>query len=283
MNAPQILTANIGFRGPHARYFGELPVLELPPLDHVRLGTFTRWRKEVPAEARFVPRVPDAVALAGFVGDEAAAGWERTRAIASRLRAELVLLRTPSTFRPTAENRAAMKAFFADRAGDPFQVAWWADGLWESQPEARDEVADAAGLIPVVDPLALDDDEPLPAGAQFYWRLLGRLGLSGRYSDHDLYKLLELAQGRDSGVIVFTSARMRPDALRFHGMVAAGGAELAVAGDDPFDDFEDDEGEDDDEAFDDDSFDDDSFDEDGDDDSLDDSMDDDSMDDDDES
>ncbi|MEZ4473553.1 MAG: hypothetical protein R3F60_22745 [bacterium] len=100
MNAPQILTASVGFRGPHARYFGELPLLELPPLDHVRLGTFTRWRKEVPEAARFVPRVPEAVAQAGFVGPEAAAGWERTRAIASRLRADVVRCARPPRFGP---------------------------------------------------------------------------------------------------------------------------------------------------------------------------------------
>lgn len=237
-NELQFHVGCLGFRGPKARYFKRLNVWELAQSElKARPATLRKWRAEAPAGVQFVAPVDPGVAAANFVGPEAEAAWARTVAVAEALGAAVVLLRTPSAFRPSAGNRAAFEAFFKDRAGP--RVAWWAEGLWEGQPEVRDALCAATGLIPVADPLADDEDEPLPTvGDQFFWRVRGRMGLSGRLSDYDLDVLLDRAeqQGR-SGYVLFTQPDMLRDAQRLAEMLGvdpneAPGADEPTAGDD---------------------------------------------------
>lgn len=209
MNTSPIEVGCTGFRGGRRAYFKDLGVIELPDKADVKLTTYRRWRGE--GKGIFVPRMLAGVADAGFVGEEAEAAWDRTAAIADCLQAEQVLMRTPASFRPTAANQKALVDFFAERT-PKLAVAWWADGLWESAAEAFLETCTAAGLRPVIDPLAWDDDEPFPDADPFYWRLAGRLG-AGRYSDYDFDQLLDRAEER-KGTIIFTHPRMRPDARR---------------------------------------------------------------------
>lgn len=209
MSTSPIQVGCIGFRGGRRAYFKDLDVMELPPKADVKLTTYRRWRGE--GDGNFVPRVMPGVAEAGFAGDAAVAAWDHTAKIADCLQAEQVLLRTPASFRPTAANQKALVDFFAARTPD-LGVAWCADGLWESAAEAFLETCAAAGLRPVIDPLAWDEDEPFPDADPFYWRLAGRVG-SGRYSDYDFDQLLDRAEDR-TGTIIFTHARMRPDARR---------------------------------------------------------------------
>lgn len=209
MNTPSIQVGCTGFRGGRRAYFQDLDVIELPDRPDVKLTTYRRWRGE--GDGAFIPRAQAGLVAGGFAGEAAEAAWAKTAAIADCLQAEQVLLRTPSSFRPTAENRAALTTFFAERA-KTLAVAWWADGLWESAPEMFLETCAAAGLRPVIDPLAWDEDAPFPESDPFYWRLSGRIG-SGRYTDYDFDQLLDRADGR-TGTIIFTHARMRPDARR---------------------------------------------------------------------
>lgn len=212
MNALHV--ACVGYTGPRRRYWQAVDTLELTDRDlAAKPATLRRWRSEAPAHARFVVRVDPALVAAGFAGPEADAAWARTREVAALLDADTLLLRTPPSFRPTAANREALRAFFAAHRGD-FTVAWWADGLWESQPEDRDAVCAAAGLLPVADPLA-DDDEELPEGPTVYWRVRGRVGMGGRLSDDDLDRLCGLASERAGGHLVFDAPTMMNDARRF--------------------------------------------------------------------
>lgn len=211
MNQPAIRVGCVGFRGSHREYFDDLAVMELDDRAGVRLATYRRWREEGPPGG-FIPRIASGVIEAGFQGAEAEKAWAFTEQVVERLGAEQVLMRTPASFRPTADNRQALVDFFAPRTAK-IPVAWWAEGLWESQTEDFLETCEAAGLRPVIDPLAWDEDAPFPSAGAFYWRLLGRLGMGGRYSDYDFDRLLELAADRE-GVVIFTHARMRPDAIR---------------------------------------------------------------------
>jgi uncharacterized protein YecE (DUF72 family) len=199
----------LGFRGGRKAYFKDLDVIELPDRADVKLSTYRRWRGEGPGQ--FIPRIQPGVLVGGFAGADADSGWKKTRAIADALGAEQVLLRTPASFRPTQANRQAVIDFFGPRT-PTLPVAWWADGLWESAAEDFLEVCQQAGLRPVIDPLAWDEDDPFPMADPFYWRLAGKVG-SGRYTDYDFDRLLDMADGRQ-GTIIFTHARMRPDAQR---------------------------------------------------------------------
>lgn len=215
-----------GFVGPRDRYWRFLDAWELGEKEErTTLKTMGRWRGSAPERARFVPRVCASVADAGFDGEEAEAGWARTLACAERLGASTLLLRTGSHFRPTAEHRAAMYDFFNAEGRLPagLQVAWWAEGLWAYDDHL--ELCAALQLTPAIDPLGLEDDEAPPAGAAIYWRLMGRKGLSGSFSDYDLDVLMGHLEGRTRGYVVFTTPQMMRDARRF----------AALAGVDPAD------------------------------------------------
>ena len=67
-----------------------------------------------------------------------------------------------------------------------------ADGLW-SESEAFYDLCEVENIIPVIDPLMWEEDEPLPKGAFAYWKIMGGQGLSVRLSEYDLDKLLDLA------------------------------------------------------------------------------------------
>ncbi|MCB9524425.1 MAG: hypothetical protein H6702_13785 [Myxococcales bacterium] len=203
----------VGFRGPKARYFERMGAWELAPTEmNAKPGTQARWVEDAGPGA-YVPRVDPAVAEALFKGEAAEAGWARTVEAAERLQADTVLLRTPATFRPTPQNKAALQAFFAGRPGPT--VAWWADGLWDGMLEDTAALAQAAGVLPVVDPLGLDDDEVPPAGPRIYWRVRGGQGMQGKLSDYDLDRLADMVQGRVGGHVVFAAPEMWGDAGRF--------------------------------------------------------------------
>ena len=205
-----------GFVGPRDRYWRFLDAWELGQKEErTTLKTLGRWRGTAPERARFVPRVCASVAAAGFAGEEAEAGWARTLACAERLGAGTVLLRTGSDFRPTSEHRAAMYGFFnvEGRLPEGLSVAWWAEGLWAYDDHL--ELCTALQLTPAIDPLGLDDDETPPPGAEVYWRMMGRKGLSGGFSDYDLDVLLGHLEGRTRGYVVFTTPQMMRDARHF--------------------------------------------------------------------
>jgi len=191
--------------------------MELPEdaVDVMTRKTLARWRRQAPETAEFVPFVSPAVAAAGFCGTAAEAAWDATREVVEILRAKTLVLRTPSSFRPTAENKARFRAFWDGRLPEGVSLAWWPEGLWDGQPEVRDEICTELGLIPVVDPVAMEDDDPMPSGPAFYWRLRGGKGLQPGFTDYQLDQLMHLAAERERGHVVFTDAAMNRDAQNF--------------------------------------------------------------------
>lgn len=208
--------------GPDKKYWTDFGAYELDArlVSTIKPATARRWREEAPDEARFVPVAPTAVA--DF--DAAALDtWARVVDLAGHLASDTILLHTPAGFRPTAANRARLIDFAAKHRPEGVTLAWWADGLWESQPEDRDALCAEAGLIPAVDPLGLDEDEAPPEGPHIYWRLMGRKGLAPRYTDHEVSTLLDLVSERESGYVFFTAPTMLVDARRFASFARAFG------------------------------------------------------------
>ncbi len=204
----------LGLSGGQGRYWSRFTSLELPEdaVQRMTKKTLARWRRQAPESADFVPFVSPAVAAAGFRGEAAEAAWAATREVVEILRAKTVVLRTPPGFRPTVENKARFRTFWTDRLPEGVTLAWWAEGLWEGQPEVRDEICADLGLIPVVDPIAMEDDDPLPTGPRFYWRLRGGKGLQPSFTDYQLDQLMDFAAERERGHIVFTDVAMNRDA-----------------------------------------------------------------------
>lgn len=176
--------------------------------------TLSRWRKLKPEGATLVITVRMPQFNAATLPE-----LEAARQSAAKLGSKTILLMTPASFRPTQENIAGMIAFFKAHAGD-LRICWWPEGLWSTQEEARDEICAATGLVPAIDPLALEPDEEPPEGEFFYWRIMGSRGLSGRLSDFELDNLLELTEGRE-GIIAFTSEGMHRDAKSFNQLLVS--------------------------------------------------------------
>jgi len=205
----------LGHVGSQAEYWKHFSTMEVErPPKGLKASTLARWRREAP-DARFiVPAFPE-LGMSGFVGPEAEAAWQRTLEDVDALQAEVVVVRTLASFRPTQQNRDALQGFFAAHGRKDLKIAWWAEGLWEVLDEDHQAFCEAAGVIPAIDPLALEAEELPPPGSPFFWRLMGRRGLDARFTDHDLDTLLDLCADREEGYVVFTAAGMLRDARRF--------------------------------------------------------------------
>lgn len=216
-----------GFSGPEEKYWEGLDLRELPDstMDRVKVSTLGRWSRKAPANRTFaLPAAPE-LARTGFVGPEAEAAWARTVEAAAALEASAIVVHTSGAFRPSAENRAAVRAFFTGPGAnrpEGCSVAWRAEGLWEGQPEDHRALCDASDLIPVLDPLAMDEDDFIAAdggAGPFYWRLLGRAGLGARLSDYDIDALLDLVEERPEGYVIFGTINMLRQARHFRAML----------------------------------------------------------------
>lgn len=139
----------------------------------------------------------------------------------------VVVFPTPATFSPSAANREALHAFFAERgAAERFGGAtrvWQPSGLWDLATALK--TATDAGVVLAWDPLSdpttpPDVYESLEAEAM-YWRISG-YGRSGPLSAGHFDQLADLAQTRDQAWFVFASPDSWKDAKRFRDLLSTG-------------------------------------------------------------
>ncbi len=151
--------------------------------------------------------VPDHAAVGHFTRsrwtDEA---WERTDALVRALKAKVVVLRTPPSFRKTAQNALALENFIAHAERPGLEIAWDHGGLWPAA-EAQ-AICDRLGLIPVVDAGA----KTLPAG-DLYVRFSGGAAGRGSPSEAALGKIASSIRER-GGFAVFANKSRWEDARR---------------------------------------------------------------------
>ncbi|MCE9577566.1 MAG: hypothetical protein K8W52_30735 [Deltaproteobacteria bacterium] len=132
----------------------------------------------------------------------------------------VVVFPTPASFSPSATNREALHAFFAERgAAERFGGAvrvWQPAGLWDLQTALK--TATEAGVVlawdPMGDPTTPPDVYETLEAEQIYWRLSG-LGRSGPLSAGHLDQLCALAEVRENSWFVFSSPDSWKDARRF--------------------------------------------------------------------
>jgi uncharacterized protein YecE (DUF72 family) len=222
-----------GWTGRAAAYWKAFDVLELSEAQSsARAATHRRWRTRSPADIEIIPQLSPDAALAGFQGAVAARAWTDALATVERLGAQTLWVRTPPSFRPSRENRDALTAFFRQERPEGLDIAWRAEGLWDSQPEDRNALCERAGLLPIIDPLALDEEEledaeVFPQGPAVYWRLLGRPGGGTRFSESHFDLLVSLLEGRERGAVIFGAAVMAGDARRFRTLLQLAGQAVA--------------------------------------------------------
>ncbi len=190
-------------------YVREFPLVEVqqtfyePPRD----GTMRRWRAEAPPAFEFTLKAwqlvtheassPTYRRLRRPLNEEERrdAGafrltqivlhaWRRTLECVALLRSTAVLLQCPRTFRPTDQNVAAMRAFFAAvERPNAVRMLWEPRGEWPRDLLA--ELCRDLRLVHVVDPFVSETVTP----KQTYFRLHGISGARHVYSDEELDRL----------------------------------------------------------------------------------------------
>lgn len=237
-----IHTGCCGFVKSHGAYFQHFGLIEIqrtfykPPM----VKTALRWREEE-APPGFIfalkawqlithSRHSPTYARAGLDIPETATGrygsfrptpevldaWERTFEIAEALRAAVVVFQCPASFRPTPQNVDNMRAFFGQARRGDLVFAWEPRGDWPD--------ADVAGLCRELDLVhCVDPFKRLPVTPGLaYFRLHGIDGYAYdyRYSDEDLARLEEACRPFDETYVLFNTASMWDDALRFQARLA---------------------------------------------------------------
>jgi hypothetical protein len=217
-------------RGVYSGYWKVLRDYELSNQDlATKVNRLRTWKEQAPEDARFMARISPKVISEMFsdqrgISSVSEAEIARAMARVEALDSKLLILHTPSNIRPSKQNEEAVIKL-RQRVSDTLPIAWKADGLW-AESEAYYELCSAHNLVPVIDPLMWDEDEPLPSGQLAYWKIMGGQGLSVRLSEYDLDKLLDLADQRFSSLegtdhhlwANFTSPKMIPLAHRWRDM-----------------------------------------------------------------
>jgi uncharacterized protein YecE (DUF72 family) len=150
--------------------------------------------------------------------------WRRTLECAALLRATAILLQCPASFRPTDENVAAMRSFFASVARPPgIRMLWEPRGPWP--PALVAELCRELGLVHVVDPFVSATVTP----EQTYYRLHGISGARHVYSDAELEQLADMlpAAAPAPAYVLFNNLPRVGDARRF---IASASPRVRLAG-----------------------------------------------------
>ena len=89
---------------------------------------------------------------ARFRGELARESFAGTLEIAEALRARIVLIQTPASFRPTEKNVSALEEFFGRLGDHGFLLVWEPRGKWEEEPELVERICRRYGLVHCTDP-----------------------------------------------------------------------------------------------------------------------------------
>ncbi|HVL89663.1 MAG TPA: DUF72 domain-containing protein [Actinomycetota bacterium] len=153
------------------------------------------------------PDVPDHASVGHFTRsrwtDEA---WERMDVLVRALKAAVVVLRTPPSFKKTPANALALENFIAHAERPGLEIVWEHGGTWPETDAA--EVAHRLGLV-----IASDLTGTIPDG-EVYARFTGGAKGTSALTDAAGAKAAQKLTGRN-GFVVFANKSCWEDARRF--------------------------------------------------------------------
>ena len=144
-------------------------------------------------------------------------GWRVTLDCARMLGASSILFQCPASFRPTDENVANMRSFFA-RVDRPtgVRLLWEPRGPWPAEVVAS--VCADCDLVHVVDPFV---SETVTRGVTYY-RLHGITGSRHVYTDDELRRLRDVVPRTGETYVMFNNIPRASDACRFGALLGEG-------------------------------------------------------------
>jgi uncharacterized protein YecE (DUF72 family) len=181
-------------------YKKRFDLVELHPVDASipKESTLRGWRRSVPPGFVFsvvLPRVVGELAPSAAL-DEA---LEASVRVATAVEARCIVLPTPASVRPTAQNRRRLAAVLAKVPRDGVAVCWEPSGIWEHEDILA--TAKGEGAIAVLD--AARDD--LPGGPIAYTRLRS-LGKGAALGAASLERAAARLRGRREAFVVVEGA-----------------------------------------------------------------------------
>lgn len=178
--------------------------LEVTPelLNNASQKTLRRWRAETPKGFCFALHVDEGVTTLLTEGGTSTALDEaitRTATRADDLAARAIVLRLPTSFTPSAHNKATLR-LVTDRlrehanagAGLRRALILETQGLWTA--EATIEAASDLGAIPAIDPFLATQDGVALGGQDVCFLIRERAALRRKFDQFDLEELLGWAQ-----------------------------------------------------------------------------------------
>ena len=232
-----------GFTIGAAAYFKQFPVVEVQQTfyDPPPLPTLDKWRRQAPAGFEFTMKAWQVITHRGEsptyrrlrrsmsdrerteagafrTNETTLAAWQTTLDARAALDATAILFQCPASFRPTAENVAAMRSFLT-RIHRPagVRLLWEPRGGWPNDTVAA--LCRELDLFHAVDPFV----RPSLTPELSYWRLHGNKSHYARYTDDELRQLIDWLPD-DAAIdayVLFNNIPRVKDVKRFQELLAS--------------------------------------------------------------
>jgi len=218
-----------GFPTSMNKYFESFGLVELNRTfyGYPRISTVKGWREKAPLDFEFTVKAhQDITHKFRFEVEASMPAFEKMKQICQTLKARILLIQTPASFRPDKLSDA--EKFFNKIKRDDLVVVWETRGsAWEN-PDIRRKLAErleALNVVHVTDPFRV-----LPVYTEniAYFRLhgLGKRLYYYQFTDNELKHLHKLVQpferDRKEVYVLFNNLAMFDDAKRFQHYVETG-------------------------------------------------------------
>ena len=212
------------------RYYEKFSLVELNTTfyQYPRISTVEGWRAKAPENFEFTVKAHQDISHKFKLKPEKECleAFQKMKEICGILRAKILLIQTPASFRPDKLEDA--KEFFSRIPRGDLTIVWETRGpAWETE-EARQELAKMLKELDV--PHVVDPFKTLPVyvGKTAYFRLhgLGKRLYYYQYSDEELKKLFEIVKDygekTEEVYVLFNNLSMFDDAIRFKHYIEKG-------------------------------------------------------------
>jgi len=195
--------------------------------DYPRISTVVKWRENAPERFEFTVKAHQDISHKFKLKVESSAStFGQMKQICNLLKAKILLIQTPASFRPN--NLADAEEFFEKINRDDLILVWETRGpLWEQNSVYQNlgKILETTDVVHVTDPFKM---MPAYTGAIAYFRLhgLGDRMYYYQYSNEELKKLHDFSKSfEDKGkevYVLFNNLTMFDDALRFKQYIESG-------------------------------------------------------------